>query len=201
MTPEHAAHDKLEKATPLPPGLGAVSAVFQRALGHPTDRCASCHIEHTKSPKVEGADAKAPPGDKPRLVQALVEERLLPALAPLRVQLEQAGSDPRVLIEIFVRGIGEVVARHPWLPPLWVREVLCDGGALREVLFAQAIPGVPQLLARRFAAAQAAGGVLEPVQRVRVRVERDGGRVLDEDLRVGRLRRDAGGERDSQARK
>ena len=96
-------------------------------------------------------------GDKPRLVQALVEERLLPALAPLRVQLEQAGSDPRVLIEIFVRGIGEVVARHPWLPPLWVREVLCDGGALREVLFAQAIPGVPQLLARRFAAAQADG--------------------------------------------
>ena len=96
-------------------------------------------------------------GDKPRLVQALVEERLLPALAPLRVQLEQAGSDPRVLIEIFVRGIGEVVARHPWLPPLWVREVLCDGGALREVLFAQAVPGVPQLLARRFAAAQADG--------------------------------------------
>jgi len=96
-------------------------------------------------------------GDKPRLVQALVEERLLPALAPLRVQLEQAGDDPRVLIETFVRGIGEVVARHPWLPPLWVREVLCDGGALREVLFAQAVPGVPQLLARRFAAAQADG--------------------------------------------
>ena len=96
-------------------------------------------------------------GDKPRLVQALVQERLLPALAPLRVQLEQAGSDPRALIEIFVRGIGEVVARHPWLPPLWVREVLCDGGALREVLFAQAVPGVPQLLARRFAAAQADG--------------------------------------------
>jgi AcrR family transcriptional regulator len=96
-------------------------------------------------------------GDKPRLVQALVEERLLPALAPLRVQLERAGDDPRVLIETFVRGIGEVVARHPWLPPLWVREVLCDGGALREVLFAQAVPGVPQLLARRFAAAQADG--------------------------------------------
>ena len=96
-------------------------------------------------------------GDKPRLVQALVEERLLPALAPLRVQLERAGDDPRVLIEAFVRGIGEVVARHPWLPPLWVREVLCEGGALREVLFTQAVPGLPQLLARRFAAAQADG--------------------------------------------
>ena len=96
-------------------------------------------------------------GDKPRLVQALVEERLLPALAPLRVQLEQAGDDPRVLIETFVRGIGEVVARHPWLPPLWVREVLCEGGALREVMFNQAIPNLPQLLALRFADAQANG--------------------------------------------
>jgi AcrR family transcriptional regulator len=96
-------------------------------------------------------------GDKSRLVEALVHERLLPALSPLRARLEQAGGEPRVLIDTFVRGIGEVVMRHPWLPPLWVREVLCEGGALRDVLFAQAVPGVPQLLARRFAAAQAEG--------------------------------------------
>src|SRR3546814_11050711 len=64
---------------------------------------------------------------------------------------------PMALIESFVHGIGVVVARHPWLPPLWVREVLCEGGALREVLFAEGVPGVPQLLARRFAAAQADG--------------------------------------------
>jgi hypothetical protein len=67
LAPEHAPHAKLEKATPLPPGLGAVSTVFQRAVGHPTDRCASCHIEHTKAGKVEGADAAAPPSDKPKL--------------------------------------------------------------------------------------------------------------------------------------
>lgn len=68
LAPEHAAHDKLEKATPLPPGLGAVTAVFQRALGHPTDRCASCHIEHTKARPVEGSDPSAPVTDKPKLV-------------------------------------------------------------------------------------------------------------------------------------
>jgi TetR/AcrR family transcriptional regulator len=49
------------------------------------------------------------------------------------------------------------VANHPWLPPLWVREVLCEGGALREVLFNQAIPNLPQLLAQRFSQAQADG--------------------------------------------
>src|SRR6185312_7869797 len=96
-------------------------------------------------------------GDKARLQQALIDERLLPALAPLRLRLERAGDDPLVLIETFVRGIGEVVAGHPWLPPLWVREVLCEGGALREVVFTQAVPGVPQLLAQRFGSAQADG--------------------------------------------
>ena len=96
-------------------------------------------------------------GDKGRLLQASIDERLLPALAPLRAQLEQLGSDPAALVEAFVSGISDVVANHPWLPPLWVREVLCEGGALREVLFTQAVPGVPQLLAQRFAAAQADG--------------------------------------------
>ncbi|WP_108470998.1 TetR/AcrR family transcriptional regulator [Rhodanobacter thiooxydans] len=96
-------------------------------------------------------------GDKARLLHAVIDERLLPALAPLRAQLEHADSDPVALTEAFVRGISEIVAGHPWLPPLWVREVLCEGGALREVLFDRAVPGVPQLLAQRFAAAQANG--------------------------------------------
>lgn len=96
-------------------------------------------------------------GDKARLVQALIDERLLPALVPMRTQLEHVGSDPAVLIESFVREIAAVVADHPWLPSLWVREVLCEGGALREVLFNQAIPNLPQLLAQRFSLAQADG--------------------------------------------
>lgn len=96
-------------------------------------------------------------GDKARLTQALIDERLLPALAPLHAQLEPAGDDPAVLIEGFVRGVGEIVARHPWLPPLWVREVLCEGGSLRELMFSRIVPNLPQMLAQRFAAAQARG--------------------------------------------
>src|SRR5690349_6236855 len=96
-------------------------------------------------------------GDKDRVTQALVDERLLPALAPVRARLEQTGDDPVALAEAFVRGIGALVAEHPWLPPLWVREVLCEGGALREVLFHQALPNLPRMLAQRFAAGQAEG--------------------------------------------
>ena len=96
-------------------------------------------------------------GDKARFTQALIEERLLPAVAPLREHLEQAGDDPRALVEAFARGVGEIVARNSWLPPLWVREVLCEGGSLRELMFSRVVPNLPQMLAQRFAVAQARG--------------------------------------------
>jgi AcrR family transcriptional regulator len=97
-------------------------------------------------------------GDKAQLKQALIEERLLPALMAMRGRLEQAGDDPAALVAGFVRGMQAVIAQHPWLPPLWVREVLCEGGELRGVLFDRMlVPSLPQLLADRFAAAQAAG--------------------------------------------
>jgi len=54
-----------------------------------------------------------------------------------------------------------VVAAHPWLPPLWVREVLCEGGALRDVLFESIGPQLPRMMAARFAQAQAKGEINE----------------------------------------
>jgi hypothetical protein len=66
---EHAAHDKLEKAAPLPAGLASKAGVIvQRAFNHPTDRCASCHIEHTKAKAPAAADPRAPVSDKPDLI-------------------------------------------------------------------------------------------------------------------------------------
>jgi len=96
-------------------------------------------------------------GDKAQLVQASIDERLLPALAPMRAHVEQARGDPATLVAGYVRGVAAMVAQNPWVPSLWVREVLCEGGALREVLFSRLIPQLPQMLAQRFAMAQAAG--------------------------------------------
>lgn len=96
-------------------------------------------------------------GDKTQLQQAVIEERLLPATAQLRETLAAAGDDVAALVAAFVRGIAEVIARHPWLPSLWVREVLCEGGALREVMLQRIAPQIPQMLAKRFAAAQKKG--------------------------------------------
>ncbi len=72
LVADHAPHADLSRATPLPDGLAPkIGTLVQRAFNHPTDRCASCHLEHTKpgkaAPAVD-ADPKAPLADKPTLV-------------------------------------------------------------------------------------------------------------------------------------
>jgi AcrR family transcriptional regulator len=96
-------------------------------------------------------------GDKTQLLQAVMTERLLPAFGEVRAATMQSGDDIAGLIAGFVRGMCETIERHPWLPPLWIREVLCEGGALRAMLLETPMPQMPQMLAQRFAAAQQAG--------------------------------------------
>ena len=104
-------------------------------------------------------------GTKDDLLDAIVEERLMPLISALRAGLEAAGADPRELITTFVGGMYAAVARFPWLPSLWVREVLCENGALRDVLVTRIAPQLPRLLAARLAEAQRQGalpGDLDP---------------------------------------
>ena len=98
-------------------------------------------------------------GDKAQLQQAVIEEKILPVFATLREPLMAAGDDIAALIAGFVGGVGRIVAGHPWLPALWVREVLCEGGALRDLLFERVGPQIPQMMAQRFAQAQAQGRI------------------------------------------
>lgn len=96
-------------------------------------------------------------GDKNQLVDAIVAERLMPVLAEMREVVEGAGDDVSMLIAGFVRKMSELVERHPWWPALWVREVLCEGGMLRQLVLSRIAPQLPQVLAKRFAAAQRDG--------------------------------------------
>jgi AcrR family transcriptional regulator len=96
-------------------------------------------------------------GDRVQLQQAVAEERVLPVMAGLREPLAQVGDDVAALVAGFVTGIGRVVEAHPWLPTLWVREVLCEGGSMRDLLVTRIGPMLPQMMAARFAQAQAAG--------------------------------------------
>jgi TetR/AcrR family transcriptional regulator len=96
-------------------------------------------------------------GSKKHLVDAFVAERAVPAIAALRESLLSAGTEPRALVAAFVRGIHDVVARYPWWPALWVREVLSENGALRDMLQKLIAPQVAQLLATSLGAARERG--------------------------------------------
>lgn len=98
-------------------------------------------------------------GDKPQLRQAVIDERILPVLAEMQGRLQEAGDDVAALVAGFVGGIGQVIAAHPWLPSLWVREVLTEGGALRDVMFDSIGPRLPVMMAQRFAEAQKRGAL------------------------------------------
>jgi len=98
-------------------------------------------------------------GSTQQLLDTFVAERMLPVVATLRESVLAAGTEPRALLRAFVQGIYGVVDRYPWWPALWVKEVLNDRGALRDVLQKQIAPQVAQVLATMLAAAQKRGDV------------------------------------------
>ena len=98
-------------------------------------------------------------GSKERLLEAFTDERLMPFVASLGKSLQTAGEDPRALVTAFVRGLHAAVAHRPWLPGLWLREIVGEGGALRELLLEQISPQVPRVLAARFADLQKRGAI------------------------------------------
>src|SRR3990167_7285628 len=92
-------------------------------------------------------------GNKEKLLATVVEERVLPLLLGLGQSLRQTDDEPIELVRRFIQGMRGIVAQHPWLPPLWVREVLCEGGGLRDLLMSRLAPMLPHMLAARFTAA------------------------------------------------
>lgn len=93
-------------------------------------------------------------GGKEGLLAAVVDERLAPLVGELAGELRGA-REPAQALAVFVRGYTRLAAANPWLPQLIVREVLSEGGVLRD-----AFP-------RRFAGEMAAAlkGVVEHGQR------------------------------------
>lgn len=95
-------------------------------------------------------------GNKQNLVEAVFEERLQPLIAQMVEQLQAASDDTQQVVTIMVSGLNQILIRHPWLPPLWVREILCEGGDLRELWATRIGPTLPAHLAQLFTKAQAA---------------------------------------------
>lgn len=97
--------------------------------------------------------------DRERLLDALVEERLAPLTASIEARMAAAGDSPLELIRTFVGTLIEVVAANSWFPPLWVREVISDGGLLRERMMGQLALPIAKRLRDRLVSAKKKGAL------------------------------------------
>lgn len=93
-------------------------------------------------------------GSKQKLVEAVFEERLQPLFSQVAAELQQADDNPLQLVTILVGNLNRILTQNPGLPPLWVREILCEGGQLRELWISRIGPILPARIARLFATAQ-----------------------------------------------
>lgn len=72
---------------------------------------------------------------KDQLLDAVVAEKLIGEfIAFVAAALAGNGDDSAALAEGLVWRIVEAAERLPWLPPLWIREVVSEDGALRNKL-------------------------------------------------------------------
>jgi len=83
-----------------------------------------------------------------RLLDAVVDERLARVFGGLAATDSGAGT----VIESIVRRLYDAAEHMPWMPPVWIREVVAEGGMLRERMFRhfplQAITVLIETLAR-----------------------------------------------------
>jgi AcrR family transcriptional regulator len=98
-------------------------------------------------------------GSKEQLLDAFVAERLLPIVGGLKDALVASDGDARTLASGFVKALHAAVDRAPWLPRLWLHEVIADNGALRAVFFSQVVRHVPLKLAASFTALKQHGAL------------------------------------------
>jgi AcrR family transcriptional regulator len=67
-----------------------------------------------------------------QLLDVLIDERFLPLRTAIGGTFEANPDDPVAAITQLARRFVEVAVEHPWFPALWVREVISDGGLLRQ---------------------------------------------------------------------
>jgi TetR/AcrR family transcriptional regulator len=107
-------------------------------------------------------------GDKAGLLAAVVEQRVQPLALRMAATVGAAGDDPIVAIRVFAEAYLTIATENPWVPKLVIREVLGEGGVLRET-FSRRFAGVvgPALVAR-IRAAQAEGRIDPALEAPRV---------------------------------
>jgi AcrR family transcriptional regulator len=67
-----------------------------------------------------------------QLLDVLIDERFVPIRAALATPFQENPDDPVAAITQLAERLVQMASEHPWFPSLWVREVISDGGLLRQ---------------------------------------------------------------------
>jgi TetR/AcrR family transcriptional regulator len=90
--------------------------------------------------------------NRERLLDAVVDERLARFVGRVFGALPADQSSAAALIETIVRRVYDAAELMPWMPPIWIREVVSEGGTLRDRLFRHfprdAVTALSETLAR-----------------------------------------------------
>ncbi|MGF6979215.1 AcrR family transcriptional regulator [Paraburkholderia sp. JPY465] len=101
-----------------------------------------------------------------KLLDALFEEKLVAAFGAIWDPVDAEHDDPLALTQGIVKRMFDVTETMPWLPSLWLREIINEGGLLRERAFAhipvQKVAAFGQNIARGCASGQL-NAQLEPL--------------------------------------
>jgi len=96
-------------------------------------------------------------GSREQLVEIVLAERIVPVVDQLSQELTQYPAAPLQAIYALTQRMLSAMQESPWLPPLWVREVLCEGGLLRAYLLEHIAPGMAKKVRQLASAAQQSG--------------------------------------------
>jgi TetR/AcrR family transcriptional regulator len=96
-------------------------------------------------------------GNREQLVEIVLAERIVPVVDQLSQELTHYPAAPLQAIYALARRMLAAMQDQPWLPPLWVREVLCEGGLLRDHLLQHIAPHMAKKVRQLAVAAQQEG--------------------------------------------
>ena len=67
-----------------------------------------------------------------QLLDVLIDERFVPLRASLRGVFDAHPDEPVAALTDLALRFVRLADEHPWFPPLWIREVISEGGLLRQ---------------------------------------------------------------------
>jgi AcrR family transcriptional regulator len=67
-----------------------------------------------------------------QLLDVLIDERFVPLRAKLGSAFANSDAEPAEALRAFVEGLVTVSEQNPWFATLWIREVISEGGLLRQ---------------------------------------------------------------------